>query len=86
MARAGFVTGASERNWASYGPEVTLFEGCADWQRAILTDPQTSGGLLVACAPEMADRVLAVFERHGFEQTAVVGALTTGRAGIGVKP
>jgi selenide,water dikinase len=52
LAQAGFVTGASGRNWTSYGNGVALFEGCADWQRAILTDPQTSGGLLVSCAPE----------------------------------
>ena len=48
LARAGFVTGASDRNWSSYGGGVELFEGCEDWRRAILTDPQTSGGLLVA--------------------------------------
>ena len=55
LAQAGHVTGASTRNWAAYGGEVTLPEGCPDWQRALLTDPQTSGGLLVAVAPEAAE-------------------------------
>ena len=51
LARAGFVTGASGRNWASYGAEVALPAEMPDWRRQLLTDPQTSGGLLVACAP-----------------------------------
>ncbi|RDW11672.1 selenide, water dikinase SelD, partial [Paracoccus thiocyanatus] len=58
LAQAGFTTGASTRNWAAYGAEVELPKGLADWQRALLTDPQTSGGLLVACAPGAADAVL----------------------------
>lgn len=86
LAQAGFVTGASGRNWASYGHAVTLFEGCADWQRAVLTDPQTSGGLLVTCAAEAVEAVLAIFAAHGFAQTAVVGRVVAGTAGIVVNP
>ncbi len=82
LAQAGFVTGASGRNWASYGPAVTLFEGCADWQRAVLSDPQTSGGLLVTCAADAVEAVLAIFAAHGFAQTAVVGRVVAGTAGI----
>ncbi|TCJ12976.1 selenide, water dikinase SelD [Parasulfuritortus cantonensis] len=82
LAQAGFVTGASGRNWASYGGSVELFDGCSDWQRAILTDPQTSGGLLVACAPEAEAEVMALFARHGFGQAAVIGRLETGPAGV----
>ena len=84
LAQAGFVTGASKRNWASYGKDVTLFEGCADWQQAILTDPQTSWGLLVACSPEAVDEVLAVFRDEGFEQAVVIGELVAGTAGATV--
>jgi selenide,water dikinase len=84
LAQAGFVTGASGRNWASYGDAVTLFEGCADWQRAVLTDPQTSGGLLVTCAAEAVDAALAVFRRHGFAQACVVGRVSEGMPGITV--
>jgi len=80
LAQAGFVTGASGRNWASYGHDVELFSGCADWQQALLTDPQTSGGLLVACAPEAVAEVLAVFQRHGFEHAAIIGDLQAGAA------
>jgi selenide,water dikinase len=78
LARAGFVTGASGRNWTSYGNGVELFAGCADWQQALLTDPQTSGGLLVACSADSAEAVLEVFRRQGFERAAVIGRLEAG--------
>ena len=82
LAQAGFVTGASGRNWASYGSGVELFEGCADWQQALLTDPQTSGGLLVACAPEAVEEVLAVFHRQGFALASAIGTLEEGPARV----
>lgn len=82
LAQAGFVTGASGRNWASYGTGVELFDGCADWQRALLTDPQTSGGLLVACAPDAVDAVLAIFAAHLFAQAGVIGRLEAGPPGV----
>ena len=84
LAQAGFVTGASGRNWASYGASVRLFEGCTNWQRAILTDPQTSGGLLVACTEASLQAVMQVFERHGFERAAPIGRLIAGAAGHAV--
>ena len=73
LAAQGLVTGASGRNWAGYGAQVVLPGRFAAEDRALLTDPQTSGGLLVACAPDSLDAVLGVFHRHGFEQAAVVG-------------
>ncbi len=73
FAAQGIVTGASGRNWAAYGHEVALPEGFSDTERALLTDPQTSGGLLVACAPSSLGEVLSVFEQHGFGAAAVVG-------------
>ncbi|MDF3852792.1 selenide, water dikinase SelD [Paracoccus sp. P2] len=82
LAEAGFVTGASTRNWAAYGAEVELPEGLAPWQRALLTDPQTSGGLLVACAPEAAGEVLDFIRGAGFPLAAVVGHAERGGAGI----
>ena len=78
LAKGGHITGASQRNWASYGHEVSLADGIAEWQRALLTDPQTSGGLLVSCAPELRDPVLAVFHRHGLTQAAEIGWLQAG--------
>jgi selenide, water dikinase len=84
LASRGFVTGASGRNWASYGAEVTLPAGFADADRALLTDPQTSGGLLVACEPQAVEAVLAVFHRRGFGQAAVVGRVEAGAPGLSV--
>ncbi|MFN3594878.1 MAG: selenide, water dikinase SelD [Thiobacillaceae bacterium] len=84
LAQAGYVTGASGRNWASYGASVRLFEGSTDWQRALLTDPQTSGGLLVACSEAALAEVMRVFKQHGFERAAPIGRLVAGAAGCAV--
>ena len=73
LARAGCVTGASGRNWAGYGQEVALPAGFDPVHQALLSDPQTSGGLLVSCAPQAVDAVLGVFRQHGFGEAAVVG-------------
>lgn len=80
LAVQGFVTGASGRNWAGYGAEVKLPESFAAEDRALLSDPQTSGGLLVSCAPSALAGVLAVFRRHGFEQAAPIGEVVSARA------
>jgi selenide,water dikinase len=73
LAGAGFVTGASGRNWAGYGDDVELPAKFAAEDKALLTDPQTSGGLLVSCAPAAVGPVLDVFRRHGFAAAAEVG-------------
>jgi len=73
LAQSGFVTGASGRNWAGYGTDVALPAGFAEAEQALLTDPQTSGGLLVSCTPESVEQVLDVFRKHGFGQAAVIG-------------
>jgi selenide, water dikinase len=78
LAREGFVTGASARNWTGYGSDVNLSSGVTAVERALVTDPQTSGGLLVACAAEAADDVLALFRAEGFEQAGVIGEITAG--------
>lgn len=86
MAGQGFVTGASGRNWAGYGEHVELPAGFAAEDRALLTDPQTSGGLLVACSADAVDAVMGVFARHGFERASVVGRIVeSGRPGVAVK-
>ncbi len=77
LAQQGFITGASGRNWAGYGAEVVLPEGFSSVDQALLSDPQTSGGLLVSCAPEALTQVMAVFKQHGFEDATVVGSLAT---------
>ena len=73
LAARGLVTGASGRNWAGYGADVQLPAGFAAEDQALLTDPQTSGGLLVTCEPAALESVLACFRRHGFDAAAVVG-------------
>jgi len=72
-ARQGVATGASDRNWNGYGHEVE-FRGEA-WQQKLLSDPQTSGGLLVACAPEAEKSVLEVFRQQGFAEARTIGKL-----------
>ncbi len=82
LAAAGFVTGASARNWKGYGAEVTLVDGFDAVDQALLTDPQTSGGLLVSCDPQSASEVIDVFMRHGFAEAAVIGEVrAAGAAG-----
>jgi selenide,water dikinase len=51
----------------------------------MLTDPQTSGGLLVACDRESAQAVLDVFRAQGFKNAAVIGELLSGTPGIAVR-
>jgi len=82
LAAQGVVTGASARNWASYGDAIEL--AADDTLRDLLCDPQTSGGLLVACAPEAAAKVLSIFHSEGFDYAAVIGELTEGAAGVRV--
>ena len=74
--KQGVATGASDRNWKGYGHEVE-WSG-EDWKRKVLTDPQTSGGLLVACAPEAQGQVLEEFRKKGFAEARVIGRLVAG--------
>jgi len=83
LVREGHKTGASARNWDGYGELVNLGR-CGELEQTLLTDPQTSGGLLVACAPDAVDRVLDVFRVDGFEQAAVIGELVAGAPGVRV--
>ena len=85
MAADGFVTGASGRNWDAYGAEVTLAATLPATARDLLSDPQTSGGLLVSCRPEVADSVLQTFRDAGFEQAGVIGRTEAGAAGLRVE-
>jgi selenide,water dikinase len=83
-AEQGTATGASGRNWDSYGREVDLPAGLASWKRNLLTDPQTSGGLLVACAPESVGEVLAEFRRDGCAGARRIGEMTAGPARLAI--
>ena len=77
LAAQGMLTGASNRNWASYGQDVEL----RSWDplmQALLTDPQTSGGLLVTCDAAAAEAALKVFRDEGFMHAAVIGHMLDG--------
>ena len=84
LAQDGYATGASERNWASVAAHVTLPSAMPGWQKNLLTDPQTSGGLLVACDRATAPRVLEIFKQQGFKYACEIGVLTAGAATISV--
>ncbi len=85
FAREGIATGASGRNWAGYGDRVKLGAKIGDAEKALLTDPQTSGGLLVACSPSAAEDVLKIFRSEGFGAAAVIGEIVAGEAQVRVE-
>jgi selenide,water dikinase len=84
LAEQGYATGASDRNWSSCAESVSLPANAPEWHRKMLTDPQTSGGLLVACEPSAARAVLEVFAKEGFKHARVIGELLPGTPGIAV--
>ena len=83
LVREGHKTGASGRNWSGYGTLVDLGP-YGELEQALLTDPQTSGGLLVTCAPEAVQQVLSLFQENGFEHAAVIGEIVAGTPGVKV--
>jgi selenide,water dikinase len=85
MARAGLVTGASARNWASYGADVRFAPDIVETVKTILCDPQTSGGLLVACTEDAVDDVIGVFRANGCENAARIGCMVDGEPIVSVE-
>ena len=85
LAREGFFTGASGRNFGGYGDKVTLGPAIDEACKAVLTDPQTSGGLLVACSPESVGEVMSIFHADGFGHAAVIGRIEAGSPGVSVR-
>ena len=84
LARDGYATGASDRNWAGIADHVILPKGMPEWQKKLLCDPQTSGGLLVACDRDSVPQVLEIFTQQGFEHTREIGSLAAGPFAISV--
>lgn len=78
LAETGVATGASKRNWASYGRDVALPPALPEWRRNLLCDPQTSGGLLIACVPDAVARVLELARSRGFSAAAEIGSFAAG--------
>lgn len=85
LVQEGLNTGAAGRNWSSYDHDVTLPGDLPAWQKNLLCDPQTSGGLLVACKPSQTEKVLSLFHESGFAAAATVGTLTEGVPGVSVQ-
>ena len=85
LAQEGIGTGAAKRNWASYGHEVDIAESAPDWRRALLCDPQTSGGLLIACSAEAAPAVLDLLVKRKFEHASIIGGFTPAEPRIRVR-
>jgi selenide,water dikinase len=82
LAEDGIGTGASKRNWTSFGAEVDLAADMPEWRRNLLCDPQTSGGLLIACAADAESRVLDLVRRRGFVHACTVGEFIAGPARV----
>ena len=76
FAEDGIVTGASGRNWESYGHDIATPANFSAAQLALLTDPQTSGGLLVSCSPDSVKAVLEIFNQHHFLGARVIGQMS----------
>ena len=83
FAKQAIVTGASARNWLSYEAQIAWAHDAAEWQRALISDPQTNGGLLVSCRPEAVSAVLEIFHTAGFLQAAVIGGMGNAPGGRG---
>jgi selenide,water dikinase len=85
LAKAGHVTGASTRNWASYKNDVTFPPTVAEWQRHLFTDPQTSGGLLIACRSDRAKAIQQEIVAAGYPFARIIGRAADGPATIRIE-
>ena len=83
-AQQGYNTGAADRNWDSFADQVVVPDGMAQWQKNLLMDPQTSGGLLASCPPEAAEKVLKTFHDAGFDYACIIGELGEGEPKVTV--
>jgi selenide,water dikinase len=84
-AAQGVVTGASGRNWTAYGHEVSMPPSLSTVEQHVITDPQTSGGLLVSCGPATVAEVMAVMARCGFAQATEIGQMLPRTDGVALR-
>ncbi len=85
LVRVGFATGASDRNWTSYSEAASLPPGLPEWRRKLLTDPQTSGGLLVSCDAGAAEAICDRIRAAGNPRARVIGNFATGAPSVVVR-
>lgn len=78
LVKEGTFTGASPRNWLGYGHEISMAPHLSEWQQNLLSDPQTSGGLLISCSPEATEQVLDILRTDGFNQAQKIGQFVQG--------
>ena len=83
-AQKGYNTGAANRNWTSFGLNITVPDAMEQWQKNMLTDPQTSGGLMVSCPPEQAEKIIALFHAQGYPFAKQIGSMEAGGAHVTV--
>ena len=82
LVQQSFVTGASIRNWASYGDGIQLAAGFPEWRRHLYTDPQTSGGLLIACAADQAELLVQGIVEDGYAYARLIGRVEPGEPSV----
>jgi selenide,water dikinase len=82
LAEAGYVTGASGRNWASYSDGIVLPPDLPAWQQSLLTDPQTSGGLLIACSAAAVESICDTIQAEGYPRATIIGAVAAGKPAV----
>jgi selenide,water dikinase len=84
LAESGVGTGGAKRNWNSYGHEVELPADAPEWWSGILCDPQTSGGLLIACSKDSVQEVLDLVHSRNAGHAKVIAEFTGQRSNVSV--
>ncbi len=79
--RLGLLAVVSGRPAAFLGERVRFDAAVPEPVRVACFDPQTSGGLLIAVAPEKTERLLQELEREGVNVRAIIGRVVSGAPG-----
>ena len=82
LAEQGIVPGGTERNLASLGAHVRWEPSLPEVAKLVLSDAQTSGGLLISVAAEKEQRLLDELAKRGVDGSAVIGQVTGESPGV----
>lgn len=85
LCAAGFTTGGGAANLRHVAPHLDVGPDVEPVMLALLSDPQTSGGLCIAVDPDGKDRLLEALQQNGVEVRAVIGRVAEGPARIRVR-